>query len=97
MYRVLKMIHVCTGVIGAILIVIMAVTGILLNHRSFIGYSSNIEIQLQEFLFGLHTGIVGHVSFIWLTDLGAICMIILSVTGIWLWIKQLLSKKAAKK
>jgi hypothetical protein len=97
MYKIIKMIHLCAGVIGSILIFIMAVTGILLNHRSLIGYSSDVEIQLQDFLYGLHTGIVDDVSFIWLTDLGAICMIILSITGIWLWIKQLLSKKRAKK
>jgi hypothetical protein len=85
MYKILKMIHLTAGLMGSLLVLLMAITGLLLNHRSLIGYSSNSTMKLQEFIFALHSGNVGNTSIIWLTDLGAICMIVLSITGIWMW------------
>ncbi|MED0674804.1 hypothetical protein ABEV55_09295 [Aneurinibacillus thermoaerophilus] len=87
MYRITRLIHRIAGIIGAILMLIMAITGLLLNHRSFIGYSSEMEMKLQKFIFGLHSGTIGKMSIVWLTDVGAICMIVLSMTGIWMWFK----------
>lgn len=86
MARILKIIHQVAGLIGALLVSIMAVTGILLNHRSLIGYSSDAAMKLQNLIFALHSGELNGTSFVWLTDLGAICMIVLSVTGIWMWV-----------
>jgi hypothetical protein len=85
MYKTLKVIHLTAGLIGSLLVLLMAITGILLNHRSLIGYSTNGAMKLQEFIFALHSGNVANTSIIWLTDLGAICMMVLSITGIWMW------------
>ncbi len=85
MLRVLRMIHMTAGVIGSMIILVMAVTGLLLNHQLFIGFSSSEQLRLQKFIFALHSGAIGNVSFVWVTDLGAICMIVLSITGLWLW------------
>ncbi|MGG2092617.1 hypothetical protein AB1283_07845 [Bacillus sp. S13(2024)] len=87
MLRILRVIHRIAGIIGALLVLIMAITGILLNHRSLIGYNSDTAMKMQMFLFSLHSGTLGNISIKWLTDLGAICMIILSITGIWMWFK----------
>jgi hypothetical protein len=97
MLKLLRLIHRTAGLIGALFILFMAITGILLNHRSFIGYSSNTERKLQEFIFALHSGNIGDLSIVWLTDLGAICMIVLSLTGIWMWFDLLLKKRRRKK
>ncbi len=86
MFRILRIIHMTTGVIGALIILVMSITGLLLNHQSLIGFSTVKQLKLQKFIFGLHTGAIGNVSFVWVTDLGAICMIVLSITGLWLWI-----------
>jgi hypothetical protein len=93
MLRVLRFLHVLAGVVGAVFILLLAATGLLLNHRSIIGYSSDRAFQLQKLIFSLHTGVVGSTSFIWLTDLGAICMITLAITGLWLWIKSIIQRK----
>ncbi|WP_047155291.1 PepSY domain-containing protein [Aneurinibacillus tyrosinisolvens] len=84
----LRLIHRITGLIGSLLVILMAVTGLLLNHRSLIGYNVETKMKLQQFIFNLHTGTVGSVSILWLTDLGAICMLVLSMTGIWMWFKR---------
>ena len=97
MYKILKLIHLTAGLIGSLLVLLMALTGLLLNHRSWIGYSSNRAMKLQEFIFALHSGNVGNTSIIWLTDLGAICMIVLSITGIWMWGNLIFSRKRRKK
>ncbi|MGG2094415.1 hypothetical protein AB1283_17755 [Bacillus sp. S13(2024)] len=87
MLRILRVIHRIAGIIGSLLVLIMAITGILLNHRSLIGYNSDTAMKMQMFLFSLHSGALGNISIIWLTDLGAICMVTLSITGIWMWFK----------
>jgi hypothetical protein len=97
MLKLLRLIHRTAGLIGALFILLMAITGILLNHRSLIGYSSNTERALQEFIFALHSGNIGNLSIVWLTDLGAVCMIVLSLTGIWMWLDLLLKKRRRKK
>ncbi|WEG13667.1 hypothetical protein PU629_04685 [Pullulanibacillus sp. KACC 23026] len=97
MQKLLRVIHRTAGLIGALFILFMAVTGILLNHRSLIGYSSNTQRKMQEFIFGLHSGNIGNLSIVWFTDLGAVCMIVLSLTGIWMWLDLLLRKKRRKK
>jgi hypothetical protein len=63
----------------------MAITGLLLNHRSWIGYGSNNALEMQKWIFGIHSGVLGNTSIEWLTDFGALCMIVFSLTGIWLW------------
>ncbi|HJV47258.1 MAG TPA: hypothetical protein VJ824_16190 [Bacillota bacterium] len=88
MNHILRVIHRITGMIGSIIVLVLAITGILLNHRSWIGYNSEISMKLQKFLFGLHSGTVNGVSIKWATDLGAICMIILSITGIFIWFRR---------
>ncbi len=85
MLRILRIIHMTAGVIGALIILVMSITGLLLNHQSVIGFSSAEQLKLQKIIFGLHSGAIGNVSFVWLTDLGAVCMIVLSITGLWLW------------
>lgn len=97
MYKVLKTIHLTAGLVGSLLVLLMAVTGILLNHRSLIGYSSNTTMRLQEFIFAIHSGTIGNTSIVWLTDLGAICMIILSLSGIWMWIHFIIKIRNRKK
>ena len=97
MFKILRMIHLTAGVIGSLLVLLMAITGLLLNHRSLIGYSSDSTMKLQEFIFALHSGNVGTTSIIWITDLGAICMIVLSITGIWMWGNLIFSRKRRKK
>lgn len=97
MLKILRIIHFTAGLIGAVLIVLMAVTGILLNHRSLIGYTSNTSVKLQTFVFAVHSGHIGNMSIVWLTDLGAICMIVLSITGIWMWFRNRKNKKHAKR
>lgn len=89
----LKVIHQTAGLIGAILVLVMAITGILLNHRSLIGYSSEQTINMQNFIFALHSGAIGSVTFVWITDLGAFCMVVLSITGVWMWIQHLSFKQ----
>lgn len=86
--KYLRLIHSIAGIIGSVIVLVIAITGIFLNHRSWIGYSSETSLKLQKFLFGLHSGIVGSVSIKWVTDLGAICMIVLSLTGILIWFKS---------
>ena len=93
MYKILKMIHHTAGLIGSMLVLLLAITGILLNHRSLIGYDSNEAMTLQEFIFALHSGNVGSTSIVWLTDLGAICMIVLSISGVWMWLDLFLKKR----
>jgi len=90
--RYLRFIHGITGVIGSVIVLIMAVTGILLNHRSWVGYSSDTSMKMQKFLFQIHTGTVGNLSLKWLTDFGAVCMIVLSITGIMIWCKSSFKK-----
>lgn len=93
MLRILRIIHQTAGVLGAFIILVMAITGLLLNHRSLIGYSSSTKFELQKIIFSLHSGSIGDASFVWLIDLGAICMIVLSFTGLWLWINLTVKKK----
>lgn len=97
MYKILKIIHHTAGLIGALLVLLMSITGILLNHRSLIGYSSDTAMKLQEFIFALHSGNIGNFSFVWLTDLGAICMISLSISGVWMWVNLILKKRKGSK
>lgn len=97
MYRIFRLIHRITGIIGSILVLIMAITGILLNHKSLIGYSSDTEMMLQKFIFALHSGSIGGVSILWLTDFASLCMIILSITGICIWFKSRSLKSHVKK
>ncbi|MCQ6282794.1 PepSY domain-containing protein [Bacillus sp. EB600] len=97
MYKILKMIHHTAGLVGSLIVLLMAITGILLNHRSLIGYSSNTAMKLQEFIFALHSGNAGNTSFVWLTDLGAICMIMLSISGVWMWVNLMLRKRRREK
>ncbi|NRD78069.1 hypothetical protein HPT25_11795 [Bacillus sp. BRMEA1] len=97
MYKILKVIHLTAGLIGSVLVLLMAVTGIMLNHRSLIGYSSNQAMKLQEFIFAIHSGHIGNISIIWLTDLGAICMIVLSFTGVWMGLNLIIKKKRRMK
>lgn len=97
MYKMLKMIHHTAGLVGSLIVLLMAITGILLNHRSFIGYSSNTAMKLQEFIFALHSGAIGNASIVWLTDLGAICMIVLSISGVWMWFNLILKMKRRNK
>jgi hypothetical protein len=87
MNRIIRTIHRIAGIIGSVIVFVMAITGILLNHRSWIGYSSETSVKFQKFLFGLHSGAIGSMSFIWITDLGAICMIVLSLTGFFMWFR----------
>jgi hypothetical protein len=87
MNRIARAIHRIAGMIGAVIVLIMAITGILLNHRSWIGYSSDTSMKLQQLIFALHSGAIGSVSIKWITDLGAICMVVLSITGILIWFK----------
>lgn len=93
MYKILKIIHHTAGMVGSLLVLLMSITGILLNHRSLIGYSSNTAFALQKFIFALHSGNVGNTSIVWLTDLGAICMIVLSISGVWMWVNLFVRKK----
>lgn len=93
MLRILKIVHITSGVIGAVIVLVMSITGLLLNHRSLIGYSTETSVALQKFIFGLHSGTIGKHSIIWLTDLGAICMMILSITGIWMWGSLLMKRR----
>ena len=86
MLKIIRAIHRVMGLIGSIIIFTMAITGLLLNNRTLIGHKTETAIKLQKFIFAIHTGLVGSASFIWLTDLGAICMITLSITGISMWI-----------
>lgn len=97
MYKILKVIHHTAGLVGSLLVLLMAITGILLNHRSLIGYSSNSAMELQKFIFALHSGNVNNSSFVWLTDLGAICMIVLSISGVWMWFNLILRKRRRSK
>jgi hypothetical protein len=97
MYKILKVIHHTAGLIGSLLVLLMAITGILLNHRSLIGYFSNTAMNLQEFIFALHSGNVGNISLVWLTDLGAFCMIVLSISGVWMWVNVILRKRRRNK
>jgi hypothetical protein len=97
MYKILKIIHHTAGLVGSLLVLLMAITGILLNHRSLIGYSSNTAFELQKFIFALHSGSIGNTSIVWLTDLGAICMIVLSISGVWMWVNLLFKKRRGKK
>ncbi|SFD64490.1 hypothetical protein SAMN05428981_1011250 [Bacillus sp. OV194] len=87
MYRLMKTIHRIFGITGSLLVLLMAITGLLLNHRSWIGYGSNNDLIMQKWIFGIHSGVLGDTSIVWLTDLGAICMIVFSLMGIWLWFK----------
>ncbi len=80
------------GLIGALLIMLMSVTGLLLNHKSLIGYSTSTEFKLQELIFSVHSGSLGNTKIVWLTDLAAICMLTLSITGIWIWIDTMWRK-----
>jgi hypothetical protein len=96
MHRTIRLIHRITGIVGSILVLIMAITGILLNHRSWIGYSSVTEMKLQKFIFALHSGRIGQISVLWLTDLASICMIVLSITGIYIWLRGSSSKSYKK-
>lgn len=87
MLKWFRILHRTAGIIGAVLILFIAVTGLLLNHRSIIGFNSERKMELQKIIFALHSGTAGGTSIIWLTDMGAVCMIILSVTGVWMWFK----------
>jgi hypothetical protein len=93
MYKILKMIHHTAGLVGSLLVLLISITGILLNHRSLIGYSTNTAFELQKFIFALHSGSVGNISIVWLTDLGAICMIVLSISGVWMWVSLFIKKR----
>lgn len=97
MYRIVRIIHRTAGLIGSLIILFMSITGILLNHHSLIGYSSKTERKLQELIFALHSGNIGNTSIVWLTDLGAICMIVLSFSGIWMWLGLFIKKRRRKK
>lgn len=97
MFKILKLIHHTAGLIGALLVLLMSITGILLNHRSLIGYSSDQQMKWQKFIFAIHSGNIGNTSIIWLTDLGAICMMILSFTGVGMWLNLFLRKKRRRK
>lgn len=97
MLQFLRIIHKTAGIVGAILIIFIAITGLLLNHRSVIGFDSDKKMELQKLIFALHSGVIGNISIVWLTDLGAICMIILSITGIWMWFKGQHAAKYGKR
>jgi hypothetical protein len=97
MFKILLLIHHIAGIIGSLLVLFLSITGILLNHRSLIGYATNTTFGLQKLIFGLHSGNVGNTSIVWLTDLGAICMILLSITGIWMWVRLIPKKRRTKR
>ncbi|MNV47406.1 PepSY-associated TM helix [compost metagenome] len=97
MLKILRLIHKMAGLAGALLIVFMAVTGLLLNHREWIGYNTGREMELQKLIFALHSGAVGGGAFRWLTDIAAICMIVLSVTGTWMWFRGAAAARRAKR
>ncbi|MCO7175490.1 PepSY domain-containing protein [Sporolactobacillus kofuensis] len=97
MFKYLRMIHYTAGLVGSIIVLLMAVTGILLNHRTLIGYSSKTSMRMQELIFALHSGNIGNTSIVWVTDLGAICMIVLSISGIWMWISFVLKIRKGKR
>lgn len=97
MYKIIRIVHRTVGLIGALIILFMSITGILLNHHSLIGYSSQTARKLQEVIFALHSGNIGNISIVWITDLGAICMIVLSFSGIWMWVELFLKKRRRKK
>ncbi|NHM34106.1 PepSY domain-containing protein [Neobacillus terrae] len=88
MNRIIRKIHRITGIIGSFLVLVMAITGLLLNHRTLIGYDSDKEMMIQKFIFALHSGRIGHYSILWLTDLASLCMVVLSITGICIWFKS---------
>ncbi len=97
MYKILRVIHRSAGLIGSLILLVMSITGILLNHHALIGYSSKTDQKLQEFIFALHSGNIGSFSIVWLTDLGAICMIALSFSGIWMWFELFRKKRRRKR
>lgn len=97
MFRLLRVTHKITGTIGAFLIIGMAITGLLLNHRSWIGYSSPLEIRIQQIIFEVHSGKTDGLTFVWATDLSAFCMIVLSITGLWLCVPSTFRKKFRRK
>lgn len=97
MLKILRMIHFTAGLVGAVIILIMSITGLLLNHRSLIGYSSDTSIGLQKLVFAVHSSRIGNVSVVWLTDLGAVCMIVLTITGLWMWLKMIIHKRHTRK
>ncbi|MFT8315287.1 MAG: hypothetical protein ABF633_13730 [Clostridium sp.] len=86
MFSKLKTIHEITGLISSLLILIMCITGFLLNNKSIIGYSTDTELNIQKFIFALHTGTIGNISIVWLINIGALCMIICTITGIIMWV-----------
>jgi hypothetical protein len=96
MYKILRTIHLSAGLMGSLIVFLMAVTGILLNHRSLIGYTSDTAFKIQEFVFALHSGNVRNINLVWLTDLGAICMMVLSISGVWMWMKLIGKKRRSK-
>lgn len=97
MFRVLKILHQIAGLLGSLLVLMMAITGLLLNHRSLIGYSTETAMKLQKLLFALHSGTIENISMVWLTDVGALCMIVLSMTGVWIWATMVIRRTGKHK
>ncbi|WP_100487340.1 hypothetical protein [Sporolactobacillus pectinivorans] len=97
MLKILRFIHYTAGMVGSLIVLLMSITGILLNHRSLIGYSSAASMKIQTLIFALHSGYVGNTSIVWLTDIGAICMIVLSISGVWMWISFVIKISKGRK
>lgn len=90
--RCLRILHRTLGLFGSLIILPMSCTGLLLNHKSLIGYSSNTQMKLQELIFAFHTGSIGGQNLTLVTDFSAICMIVLSISGIWMWTDMFIKK-----
>lgn len=53
--------------------------------------------SLQRFIRNLHAGRIGNIDITWLTDLAAVSIIVLTVTGIYLSIRILRAEKKKKR
>lgn len=79
--RLFYHIHRLLGTLGAMMLLPMAVTGLLLRHQGLLGYESEWAERVQLWIFQVHSGQArGPVA--WLPDLAAICAISLSLSGL---------------
>ena len=94
--KILRTIHIITGLCGALFILIQAITGLLLNNKWIIGFDTPSAASAQKFIQGLHTGTISSPSG-WIVNLIGLALLVLVTTGVTQWIVIAVRKRRNNK
>jgi hypothetical protein len=91
MYKMMRNIHLWLGLVLALFILLEACTGLLQAEPWLLGMGE--EEMHEHFTNALHEGRLGDVSVKWVIDTTAVGLIVLTLTGIYLSVPLLKSRR----